>query len=387
MPRVMLYCQYLSGMGHLVRSTQVAKALLRHFDVTFVSGGPPITGFRMPEGVAVRQLPPLWLEDGVFRVPEGSGEVADMKAARTAMLIATFDAERPQAIVTEFFPFGRHDLLFELEPWLDHVRRVAPHTLIVSSLRDLIGKTVLGEQTDRIVKLVNRWFDLVLVHADPSFQRFAESFPAVDALQPPVFHTGFVAEPAPANAIDVAGPQVLVSVGGGRIGLPLLEAALGAARQLQNTLPHEFRLFTGPFLEDAAFARLQAAAAGQPNVRLARFTPSLLAHMAQADLSLSLAGYNTVMNILTAGVPAVLSPIGHYGFDVEQAQRAGKLAARGLAAVVAPEELGPERLAAEVCAGLKRPRAVAGFDLNGAAYTANVIAAHLAMRATSRQES
>lgn len=387
MPRVMLYCQYLSGMGHLVRSTQIASALARRFEVTFLNGGPPIPGFPMPDGVAVRQLPPLWLEDGAFRVPDGAGAVADVKAARTAALIAAFDAERPDAIVTEFFPFGRHDLLFELEPWLDHVRRVAPRTLIVSSLRDLIGKTVLGEQTDAIVRLANRWFDLVLVHADPSFLRFEESFPAARTLRPPVVHTGFVAEPAPSAAVEIGRPYVLVSVGGGRIGLPLLEAALDAARLMRRALPHEFRLFTGPFLEDAAHARLAEKAARLPNVRLERFTPSLLAHMAQADLSVSLAGYNTVMNVLAAGVPAVLSPIGHYGFDVEQAQRARKLADRGLAALLPPEALTPRRLAAEICAGLKRPRAAAGFDLSGAPFSASVIAAHLGMRTSSPQEA
>jgi predicted glycosyltransferase len=51
MKKVMLYCQYLTGMGHLVRSTEIIKELVHDFEVCLINGGPPIPGFQIPEAV------------------------------------------------------------------------------------------------------------------------------------------------------------------------------------------------------------------------------------------------------------------------------------------------------------------------------------------------
>ncbi|MEO1471971.1 MAG: glycosyltransferase, partial [Pseudomonadota bacterium] len=281
-------------------------------------------------------------------------------------------------------PFGRHDLLFELEPWMRHIRASAPGTLIVSSLRDLIGKTVLAEQTDLIARLANRYFDAALVHADPAFLRFEECFPEAGRIRCPVLHTGFVAQPAETQPVASERPFILVSIGGGRIGGEVLETAVEAARLLADELPHEFRLFTGPFLTDAAFAALEARAAGLPNVRIARFTSRLMGQMQAAALSISLAGYNTTMNVLRAGTPAILVPIGHYDFDCEQLMRAEKLAALGAVDMLRTEALGPAVLAERIRAGLMRGRSASPFNLDGARTATETLAGLLAGRAAPR---
>ena len=393
MQRVMLYCQYLSGMGHLVRSSQFAKALSQRFETLLVIGGPKIEGFKPPGGVEILYLPPLWLENGAFRVASEDADVETVKARRRDMLICETDRFCPDVVITEFFPFGRHDLLFELEPWMAHLKRTMPETMVTSSLRDLIGKTVLDEQTDRIAGLANTYFDLALVHADPKFLSFDECFPAPEKIQCPVVHTGFIAQDISTNAIASDRPFILVSVGGGRIGGEVLESALGAAESLQHELDYEFRMFTGPFLEEDAFETLKARAAGLDNVVLERFTPDLMAYMQAASLSISLAGYNTTMNVLRAGVPAVLVPIGHYDFDCEQLLRAGKLAKLGVVEMLESTRLSPGRLADAIRAGLERGPSSVYFNLDGAACATDEIAKRLGVRTgtvainTTEQES
>ena len=380
MQRVMLYCQYLSGMGHLVRSSQFAKALSQRFATLLVIGGPKIDGYKPPEGVEILYLPPLWLENGAFRVASEDADVETVKTLRRDTLIAETDRFRPDVVITEFFPFGRHDLLFELDPWMAHLKRTMPETMVISSLRDLIGKTVLDEQTDRIAGLANTYFDLTLVHADPKFLSFHECFPAPEKIQCPVVHTGFIAQDISANAIASDRPFILVSVGGGRIGGEVLESALGAAESLRHELDHEFRVFTGPFLEDDAFETLKARAAGLENVVLERFTSDLMAYMQAASLSISLAGYNTTMNVLRAGVPAVLVPIGHYDFDCEQLLRAGKLAKLGVVEMIESTQLSPGRLVDAIRAGLERGPSRVYFNLDGAVCATDEIAKWLDRR-------
>lgn len=365
MQRVMLYCQYLSGMGHLVRTTQFAKALCESFQPTVIIGGPKIEDFVPPEGVEIVYMPPLWLDNGAFRVADGAN-VEAVKRARRETLIDLFDSTRPEIVITEFFPFGRHDLLFELEPWMQHIRQTAPDTLVVSSLRDLIGKTVLDRQTGTILDLANAYFDAVLVHSDPQFMRFEEGFVGASRIDCPILHTGFIAEAPRTEPIACDNPFVLVSVGGGRIGGEVLDAALGAADILKDQLPHDFKIFTGPFLPETDFKDLRARADRLDHVHLSRFTPNLLAHMQAADLSISLAGYNTTMNVLRADVPAILVPIGHYDFDCEQLIRAEKLDQLGVVDMLRQDAVTAENLAQRITKTLARKKSQTHFNLDGA---------------------
>lgn len=372
MAHIMLYCQYLSGMGHLVRSTQFAEALAKHFEVTVIIGGPRIDGFQTPDCVNFVYLPPLWQEDGAFRVADG--ETVDLvKSRRKNALINLFDSHRPDAVITEFFPFGRHDLLFELEPWMRHIRATSPSTLILSSLRDLVGKTGLASQVDTIARLTNAYFDAAIVHSDPQFLRFEECFPHADRLNLPILHTGFVAQPLEGSLIAESDPFILVSVGGGRIGGDVLNAALGAAERLADEIPHHFRLFTGPFLPEADYEALAARAARLHTVRLERFTPKLMAYMQSAALSISLAGYNTTMNVLRAKVPAILVPFGHYDFDREQEMRAAKLADLGAVDMLRLGDLSAERLAEQIKASLLKGPAPLSLNLDGAETAADAV--------------
>jgi predicted glycosyltransferase len=212
------------------------------------------------------------------------------------------------------------------------------------------------------------------------------SFCALKARSParrincPILHTGFVAEAAKAEPLSFDQPLVLVSVGGGRIGGAVLDAAIGAAALLQRELPHDFRIFTGPFLPEEDFAKLQAKAAGQENVVLGRFTSNLLGHMQAADLSVSLAGYNTTMNVLRADVPAILVPIGHYDFDCEQLMRAEKLAELGVVDLLRQDAVSAESLAERIQSGLCRERVSHGFNLDGARDATEALVALQAQR-------
>ena len=383
MKKIMFYCQYLTGMGHLVRSTEIVRSLAKHFHVYFINGGPPIDGFELPSEVELISLPALWLEDGKFEIPAGYASVETVKDCRKTLLLEAFERVQPDCLITEFFPFGRHKLFFELLPLLQHIKSTAPATKIACSLRDVIGRATLTEEADMICELVNSYFDLILFHADAEFQCFAESFPRYEELNCDIKYTGFVAQSVTGHktiedeqylaSIDEDNPLILVTVGGGRLGYELLEAVIAASPILEQQIPHCLQLFTGPFLPEEQFLRLQQRAVGCRNVNLRRFTPQLLDYMEKASLSISLTGYNTTMNILKTGVRSLVVPIGHYDQDREQLVRTRKLAAMGVVEVLDFQDLEPNTLSQRILASLKQEPAgntTKRFDLEGAPRTA-----------------
>ncbi len=346
--RVFFYVQHLLGIGHLRRAATLARALASGgFDVLLVSGGAPVDGLPL-EGVRFHQLPPLRAAD--LRLKELSqldGTPLDdvFRAKRTCVLLDLFEAEAPDILLTEQFPFGRTQLRFELMPLLDAAQRRPSAPWIVSSIRDVLRRTASPARVDEMVATFEV-FDAVLVHADPALVRLDDSFPAWPDIQDRALYTGYIAEFDPARAPrgTVGAGEVIVSVGGGAVGAPLLRAAI-AARPMTALADRRWRLLVGANVPAADRAALAEAADAGIIVEPARGDfPSLLRN---AALSISQAGYNTVVETLCHADRAVLVPFGT-ARETEQADRARVLVERGMVAAVAPDALNSETLAAAI---------------------------------------
>jgi predicted glycosyltransferase len=83
------------------------------------------------------------------------------------------------------------------------------------------------------------------------------------------------------------------------------------------------------------------------------FEPDFALLLAQADVVVSMAGYNTVCELLLFGRRAVLVPRAEP--VQEQLIRARLFAARGVFDIVEPQELTPDVLLSKVLAGLAKP--------------------------------
>ncbi|MEB3213486.1 MAG: glycosyltransferase [Leptolyngbyaceae bacterium] len=388
MKRLMFYCQHILGIGHLIRSMEIAKGLTSDFEVYFVNGGEIIREYPIPVGIEVMNLPPL-KTDAEFRAleaPEGFANVEAAMEFRRDRLLEICDRLRPDVLMVELFPFGRRKFSPELIPLIERARELGAK--VVSSLRDIVVTKQDQERHEaKVCKLMNRYFDLLLIHGDPSFMPLERSFSRVADLNCPVFYTGYVVQesqlfhqvPLPE---PIPQPLILVSVGGGRFGHELLDCVADAAEQLGSRIPHQIQMFTGPFSPDDVVSRLQAIAQHRSNLTVERYTPNLLPYMIRADLSISMAGYNTTMNVLTTGVRSMLLPFTGND-DQEQTLRSERLDELGVVSVIRPEDLNPERFAQRVVEMLDQTPTSMTFDLNGVANTAHYIRELIGLR--SRQ--
>lgn len=378
--RLLFYCQHVLGMGHFIRSTEIARGLT-NFEVTFLNGGGIVPGFDLPAAVEVINLPPI-KSDAEFRALESSGEQSldEVKAIRAERILAEYDRIQPDVLVIELFPFGRLKFAFELIPLLERCKAYG-QTKVVCSLRDiLVAKRKQRQFEEQACRIVNQYFDLLLVHSDPRVQRLEETFSAVDRIERPIHYTGFVTQKmvedsAPVDEMLMTGDEtkILVSIGGGRVGSELIDCAIEASKLLTETLPHRMLIFGGPYLPDTEFHRLRRKVADSPNIRLEPYTTSFLSHLKRSDLSISMAGYNTCMNILAAGARAIVYPFTG-GDNQEQTIRAEKLCGLGLVEVIQGQELIPENLAEKMALALGKPKPQTAFlDLDGVEKTAAVL--------------
>jgi predicted glycosyltransferase len=389
--KIVFYCQHVLGMGHFFRSLEICRALVGN-EVILVTGGPRFE-VTLPGHIRELRLPELGMDPEFKQLLAAPGDdIETVKRLRQARLFGLFEVERPELFVVELYPFGRKAFRFEIDPVLKAIAEGGRACGVVCSVRDiLVEKRMPAEHEARVVAELNRHFDAVLVHADPKLVALEETFGRLREIRVPVVYTGFVT-PAPApdgrprirSRLGLAETEKLIvaSAGGGSVGLPVLEAAVQAFHRLGPGKAARLVVFTGPFMPEADVARLTAWAGGRVDIQ--RFTPDFLDYLAAADLSLSMAGYNTTMNLLSAGVPALVWP---FAQNREQRLRSERLAGLGALRVLADRDLEPQRLAALMDQALAQTaRPAVDIDLGGAANTARWIADRYAGRPAAHPE-
>lgn len=375
---LLFYCQHSLGMGHLVRSLALASALARRFRVVLLNGGKLPKGLTVSRGVEVINLPPLGLDsEGRLVSRDGRRTVERAKELRRRLVVDTYRRLRPRVVLVELFPFGRKKFADELLPLLEEARgEKTRRPLVVCSLRDiLVGKRTEQQKHDaRAVDTANRYFDAVLVHSDPAFARLEESLGSYRQLAVPVHYTGFVLpehEPSKDSATKVE-RQILVSAGGGLVGETLFRAAVNAHMLLRETEDVTMKIVAGPFLPEAAWRSLRESARRVRGLSVRRFVADLCAEMRGSAASVSQCGYNTALDVLRAGVPALVVPFADGGED-EQLKRARRLERLGALRVAEQHELDATRLARELRELLAfRPRHSA-LDMRGARNSSRVV--------------
>jgi predicted glycosyltransferase len=354
--RILFYVQHLLGIGHLKRAATIARALIdQGCDVTMISGGLPVPGLDVG-GARFEQLPATRATDLFFKklVDADDAPIDDgWRAARRDRLIGLFDDLRPHVLMIELFPFGRRQMRFELVPLLAHVAALRRRPWVVSSVRDVLVGQHKPERNDEMKDLVDRYFDRVLVHGDPAFVPFDTTFPLARLIAEKIRYTGYVVDRSGRSAANVGQgrDEVIVSAGGGAVGLGLLRTAI-AAREQSRARDRVWRILVGVNQTEAELAAVQASA--RPGVIVERGRPDFPALLTNAALSISQGGYNTVMETLEAGVRAVVVPYAG-GIETEQTLRVRKLAERTSLEVVDEATLNPATLAAAVDRALDRP--------------------------------
>lgn len=376
--RVFIWVQHLLGIGHLMRAAHIARYLAaRGWQVDLASGGPPVEN---PDFGAARfhQLAPLRAADAAFSgLVDAEGNPPDeaFKTARREQLLRHFVLADPEILIVEHYPFGRRQLRFELDYLLGAAQHISARPIILGSVRDILVERK-PEREEETVAAIAR-FDGVLVHGDPALVPFEQSFGATDRIRSKLVYTGYIGGTAPTKAPPPGegDNEIIVSAGGGAVGGKIGDAAIDAAA----SVPHvrRWRILVGANAGPRLLRKLRARAPSWVVVETAR--PDFRGLLARCAVSVSQAGYNTVVDVLAAGARPVLVPFAT-GRETEQTLRADSLARKGLARVLPETALTPDRLAAFVAEAMAMSRPWGKVKLDGEAETERYLAKALARR-------
>lgn len=362
-PRIALYSHDTMGLGHIRRTSLLARALRRpplNAHVLLLSGIRESGAYPLPDGIDSITLPAYRKHgDGSYGARALGISLERLIALRSQTLAAALDAFAPDVFIVDNVARGA---LGELDASL--ARQRARGCRIVLGLRDIIDEpAAVARQWQKLRTLdtIRDYYDAVWIYGDARLYDTVAAY-GLAAADKPVTYLGYPdplqrAETSPAPDNDA--PYALCLLGGGQDGYALAEAFA------RTTLPDGWRaiLLTGAMMPAAERAQLAAILADRPDYQLLEFTPEPLALMRGARAIIAMSGYNTTLELLALNAPMLLVP--RIKPRREQWLRAVRLAELGLADCLHPDELSPARLSAWLADARPRKTARDRLDFNG----------------------
>jgi predicted glycosyltransferase len=389
-PRLLVYSQDGLGLGHLRRTSTLINEVLAarpEIGVLTISDSPlgkffPTAGnhdyLKLP---SIRKVGPGdWAP---VALPMPFREVISL---RRELLRAAALRFRPDVVLVDHMP---HGAMGELIPTLEALRPTGAR--FVLGLRDILD-------APEVVRLrglgeggyggVDHHYDSVLVYGSREVFDLPTVYGWPAAAASRLTFCGYVSSP-PASAADArrvrsrllgaltagvpGGKLVVATAGGGADAYPVFSRLLAAVPDILAEHPCGFVMIAGPFMPEESYDDLRRQARGLP-VRVYRSVTNVPTYLAAADLVVSMAGYNTTVEILRSGRPGLLVP--RRGPSAEQRLRADLFAARGWVSWLDPELLDTDAVAGSVTRALSdtaEPGARPAPDLSGSVVAAGAL--------------
>jgi predicted glycosyltransferase len=328
--RIVLYSHDSVGLGHVRRNLALAHALNNQLPGLI---GRPVTGILIT-GTALApafQLPDGWdwvLLPGVAKGSAGylprnlALPMHELVPLRARLLQATLAGFSPHLVVVDRHATGVHG---ELEIALRRARTAGP-VRVVLGLREVLDSpaAALSEWAKvggpRVVKAL---FDAIWVYGDPAVHDPVASGEIPFALRKLIRYTGYLAEgrPSVSGTSCMPGQYCMTTVGGGSDGFALARVAVAAP--VPDGLGH--LVVAGPQMPAEQLNDLRQQA--RPGVKVVSTVEDIVFHIRHAGAVVAMGGYNTVCEIMSTTVPALIVP--RTQSRAEQRIRAASLAAAG----------------------------------------------------------
>ena len=375
--RALVYSHDTFGLGNIRRMTAICEHLRIRFPgmtVLVLTGSPMLHSFRLTPGIDYVKLPCLRRDGGgVIGVQYLNLNLDKTVELRRELILSTVMNFKPDIFLVDKKPGG---VAGELEQSLKALKANSPGTSIVLVLRDILddaAATIDQWKRQHNYDLLREYYAKILVAGLREVFDVPKEYQFPPALRAKVHFCGYIKrDGGPANRqstrqqlrISERDRMVLVTVGGGEDGFVLLRSylqGLAARHDRWKTV-----IVTGPELVDSHKREIRRLAASRKDVNLIEFTDRMMTYMKAADVVVSMAGYNTICELLSLRKRAVIVP--RVEPVQEQRLRAERMARMGLFKMVHPADLTPEVLIetvrSEMEAAERRQAAPATLDLN-----------------------
>lgn len=385
---VMTYSHDGFGLGHLRRNTTIASVLARQVpdsSVLMLIGCPSGAVFKLPTGVDFIKLPSVIKRNtGVWLPLRLRIGLEKTKALRVATIQEAVRIFHPQVLLVDHVPVG---IWGELLPSLQMLKRRSDAPTIVLGLRDILDAPEVTRalwEREGTYEAIRRYYDEVFIYGRKEIFDTGAHYGLDGEFAHKLRYVGYVCDHEPCkshiemrNELQIGNKLLLVTGGGGADAFPMMLECMKALKLLGARPGLEAIFITGPLMEGGQREHLRELAKGL-RVRVLIHVEDHLSYMNAADLVVTMAGYNSLYQLLRLRKKGLVIP--RSGPSAEQQTRARIFAEQGLIDVIQPGELSPKKVAEKFMDGLEQKDISIyepTIDTNGSRRAAERLAEHL----------
>jgi len=375
--RLMIYTQDSYGLGHLRRTTNLANALVsirKDLTILMVVDSPVAPFFELSERIDFVKLPTIIkVGAGVFRPDRLAVDYERIKNMRSHMILNILQNLQPEIVLVDHMPGGANN---ELLPALEWARTENNNMKFVLGLRDIIDDPKVTcdlWQRENVYETMEKYYSAVMIYGAPDCFATAEHYKIPHTAKKQIHYCGYVCNKSvnkEFNFLKMPGkkqekPRVTVIAGGGSDAFSLMTTFLDSLESNQLETPFNSMIVTGPFLPSAHSDLIRKRGA-KLGVAVYKSVEDTMLHVNESDLIVTMAGYNTLSEILYLQKRALVIP--RMGPSREQSLRAAVFASRGLIHTLDPSKCtGPVLLEKilEVLGNLEIPQKSAIPNMSG----------------------
>lgn len=316
--KMVFYVNSQFGLGHYQRIFAILRAVETYYpEITpvLIYGGLKFEKFDTLLRTTLFRLPGLTFHQTDGRVGfeprpiDTSLTLDEVMEKRRSRIDVAIQELKCAVIVLEYFPFSKQSIGPEVEYLLRGLKQQSRGRLtVLTSIRDYI---TIDEGFDKeyAEHFLDRFCSHILVHADPTFARFEESYGDTSSFNSKIHYTGYVVDMGTSSSVVKSERNVVVvSAGGGKDGSRLFSKFLTALRATKSSqVKHfEFHLYPGPYFPKNDLADINAFIKQHEEYRIilgrfSEFEQSLRRCLA----SFAMCGYNTAFEMIANRIPHV----------------------------------------------------------------------------------
>lgn len=369
--RVMAYCHDGVGIGHLRRTLSICERVghaVPRACFLIATGTPYVPLFADLPRVDYIKLPALAkISNGAYRCKSLGLSPDQLMDCRSALLLKTAQHYDPSVLLVDKAPLGVCGELLDSIEWL---RTNRPDTRMIYGMRDIEDdpETVMAQwEKESIPRALSTYFDEIWVYGMQSVFDPALEYQLPPEVRRKMTFMGYLGRAAcrHTSGSRKSDKEILVTVGGGTDGLPVLETYLDSAAARVGEAGYRSVLIGGPDLPADDAQRMRKRVRRMRHVTWKDFEPCMSCRIQRARLIVCMGGYNTLCELASLRKPALVIPRTHP--RQEQHMRAILWARQGAVSMFSGQSLNPDALADRVMQLLEQaPRTTTPrLDLDG----------------------
>jgi predicted glycosyltransferase len=356
--KIVVYSHDTYGLGNVRRMLAITEHLLDNIpelSILLISGSPMIHSFRLPkQRFDYLKLPCIGRTLSGNYIAKNLGTNFDeLVEVRSQIIQAAVSNFKPDVMIVDKKPRGISN---ELQSTLELIRDSMPTTDVVLLLRDILDAPHVTQRIwlkNNYFQSIEHYYHSILVMGSQEVFDITQEYLFPEKITKKVIFCGYINRnhitsktADPMLFSDSQKPRVLVTVGGGEDGFLPLKHFINGLTQCGSNDTFSTLIVTGPEMSQRHKEDIYNSTKSLNHLKVVDFIPDLVTHMQTADLIVSMAGYNTIVEILALNKPAIVIP--RIKPVKEQLIRAEHMDKLGLLKCIHPDELSPEYLMNEV---------------------------------------